>query len=134
MVEVYAPMPGTAWEYTMYCPEVTTTTTTTSSSSSTTTTTTTVLPECTIDGTALEEEPTTTTTTTTESSTTTTTTTILCEDYYNNTGGDFTGIDYTACDGTPYTNQTVGAGQSICIQPGTLSGGDSGFLILLGNC
>jgi hypothetical protein len=78
--------------------------------------------------------PTTTTTSTSSTTTTTTTTTILCEDYYNNTSGDFTGINYTACDGTPYTNQTVGAGQSICVQPGTLSGGDSGFLILLGNC
>lgn len=65
--------------------------------------------------------------------TTTTTTAAPCNDYYNNSGGDYYGIDYTDCGGTTYTNQTVGAGQSICVQ-GNPSGGDSGLLILLGNC
>lgn len=79
---------------------------------------------------------TTTTTTTSSSSTTTTTTTTAapCEDYINNTGGDLNGINYVDCGGTSFTNVTVGAGQSICVQPGTLNGGDSGFLTLLGNC
>jgi hypothetical protein len=125
-------------------PTTTTTTTTTTSTTTTTTTepttttttstttTTTTTPDCALTGSI--ELPTTTTTTTTTTSTTTTTTTVVCDEYYNNTGGDFTGINYTACDGTPYTNQTVGSGQSICIQPGTLNGGDSGFLTLLGNC
>jgi len=78
---------------------------------------------------------TTTTTTTSSSSTTTTTTTAApCEDYINNTGGDLNGINYVDCGGTSFSNVTVGAGQSICVQPGSLNGGDSGFLTLLGNC
>jgi hypothetical protein len=91
----------------------------------TTTTTTTLVPP-----------PSTTTTTSslTSSTTSTTTTAIPCDEYYNNTGSDLVGIDFTGCNGISYTNQIVGPGQSICIVPGTLSGGDSGFLILLGNC
>lgn len=76
---------------------------------------------------------TTTSTSTSTSSTTTSTTTVLCNDYFNNTGNSLNGIDYTDCDGTPFTNQSVNPGQSICVQ-GSPSGGDSGFLILLGNC
>lgn len=83
-------------------------------------------------------ETTTTTTTTTvppESTTTTTTTTvILCDEYFNNTGGTLNGINYTDCNGTVLTNQSVDSNQSICVQQGTLNGGDSGFLINLGNC
>lgn len=82
-------------------------------------------------------EPTTTTTTTLEPPppTTTTTTTpvpVICDELYNNTGSDITGVDYTDCNGTILTNQTVGSGQSICAQQGTVSGG--GFLTNLGNC
>lgn len=83
-------------------------------------------------------ETTTTTTTTTvppESTTTTTTTTVvLCDEYFNNTGGTLNGINYTDCNGTVLTNQSVDSNQSICVQQGTLNGGDSGFLINLGNC
>lgn len=67
--------------------------------------------------------------------TTTTTTTvepILCDELYNNTGSDITGVGYTDCNGTILTNQTVGSGQSICAQQGSVSGG--GFLTNLGNC
>jgi hypothetical protein len=84
---------------------------------------------------------TTTTTTTTQAPTTSTTTTsttttppIACSEYFNNTAGNLNGIDYTDCGGTPFTNQTVAPNQSICIQDGTGSGGDFGFLILLGSC
>lgn len=59
---------------------------------------------------------------------------IECDDMYNNTGSDLNGINYTDCGGTQYINQTVGGGDSICVQQGTLSGGDSGFLINLGLC
>jgi hypothetical protein len=45
LVEVYAPMPGTAWQFTMSCPGTTTTTTTA------------VAPDCSLAGTAVEEEP-----------------------------------------------------------------------------
>lgn len=84
--------------------------------------------------------PTTTTTTTTttipETTTTTTTTTvaILCDEYFNNTGSPITGVNYVDCGGTVFNNQTVDPNQSICVQQGTLNGGDSGFLINLGNC
>jgi hypothetical protein len=68
-------------------------------------------------------------------STTTTTTTlepVICDELYNNTPSDITGVDYIDCNGTILTNQTVGSGQSICAQQGTVSGG--GFLTNLGNC
>jgi hypothetical protein len=100
-----------------------TTTTTTSSSSTTTTSTSSTTTTSTSS----------TTTTSTSSTSTTTTTAVPCNDYFNNTGSPITGVDYTACDGTPVTNDTVNPGQSICVQ-GSPSGGDSGFLILLGNC
>jgi hypothetical protein len=81
---------------------------------------------------------TTTTTTTSTSSTTTTTTTTApppaCTEYYNNTPGDLNDIGYTGCDGTPYNNVTVGSGQSICAQDGTVGGPDAGFLTILGSC
>lgn len=83
-------------------------------------------------------EPTTTTTTTTveppppTTTTTTTATPVVCDEYYNATGSDITGVDYTDCNGTILVNQTVGSGQSICAQQGTVSGG--GFLTNLGNC
>ena len=48
-VEVYAPIPGTAWDFTLTCPGTTTTT-----SSTTTTTTTTLAPDCNLAGTAEE--------------------------------------------------------------------------------
>lgn len=92
---------------------ITTTTTTTTNLPTTTTTTTTI------------EPPTTTTTTTTLEP-------VICDELYNNTGSDITGVDYTDCGGTILTNQTVGSGQSICAQQGTVSGG--GFLTNLGNC
>lgn len=92
-------------------------TTTTSTSTSSTTTTSTSS----------------TSTTSTSSTTSTTTTAVPCNDYINNLGTPLVGIDYTACDGTPVTNDTVNPGQSICVQ-GSPSGGDSGFLTLLGNC
>jgi hypothetical protein len=75
-----------------------------------------------------------TTSTSSTSTTTTTTTAAPCDDYYNNLGTPMVGINYTDCNGTPVTAATVNPGQSICVQPGTLSGGDSGLLILLGNC
>jgi hypothetical protein len=59
---------------------------------------------------------------------------VLCDDMFNNTGNPLTGISYTDCNGTPFTNATVNPGDSICVQQGTLGGGDSGFLINLGNC
>ena len=87
---------------------------------------------------ACSSETTTTTTTTTipETTTTTTTTTvaILCDEYFNNTGSPITGVNYVDCGGTVFNNQTVDPNQSICVQQGTLNGGDSGFLINLGNC
>ena len=109
--------------------ETTTTTTTTTEPpvETTTTTTTTTVPETTT---------TTTTTTIPETTTTTTTTTvaILCDEYFNNTGSPITGVNYVDCGGTVFNNQTVDPNQSICVQQGTLNGGDSGFLINLGNC
>ena len=59
---------------------------------------------------------------------------ILCDDYYNQTGSNITGVNFTDCNGVSFTNYTVGAGQSICVEQGTLNGGDSGFLINLGFC
>ena len=79
----------------------------------------------------------TTTSSTTTSSTTSTTTTEAppsCTEYYNNTSGDITGVDYTTCGGVQLTNQTVPSNQSICAQDGTVSGGGSGFLIPIGPC
>jgi hypothetical protein len=59
---------------------------------------------------------------------------IPCDDYYNQTGSNITGVNFTDCNGVSFTNYTVGAGQSICVEQGTLNGGDSGFLINLGFC
>ena len=126
--------------------DCTTTTTTTTVTPTTTTTTTTVEPTTTTTTTVLEPtttttttilEPTTTTTTTLEPTTTTTTTTVapvLCDEYFNNTGNPLTGINYTDCGGTVFTNQSVDPNQSICVQQGSLNGGDSGLLINLGSC
>jgi hypothetical protein len=58
----------------------------------------------------------------------------LCDEYFNNTGNPLTGINYTDCGGTVFTNQSVDPNQSICVQQGTLNGGESGFLINLGSC
>lgn len=58
----------------------------------------------------------------------------ICKEYYNNTSAVLHNVSYTACDGTLVDRVDVNPGQSICIQDGTLSGGDSGFLILLGDC
>jgi hypothetical protein len=80
-VKVYAPMSGTAWNFTLGCPVEPTTTTTTTSSSTTTTTTT--------------APPTTTTTTTT---------CIDCYVYeYINSGGDVVQLNGTLCDGGSYS-------------------------------
>ena len=57
-----------------------------------------------------------------------------CDDYLNNQGTPLNGINYTDCNGIAFTNVTVNAGDSICVLQGTLGGGDSGFLTLLGNC
>jgi hypothetical protein len=149
-----APETSTTTTTTTLAPETTTTTTTTTTEAPTTTTTTTtttivVYPYClgydvssqllACQDAANCNTTTTTTTTTTavvETSTTTTTTTaaVTCSDYFNNTGGTFNGINYVDCGGTPFTNASVPSGQSICVQDGTLNGGDSGFLILLGAC
>ena len=125
-----APTTTTTTSTTTLVPETTTTTTTTTEppvETTTTTTTTTVVPETT-----------TTTTTTTlvpETTTTTTSTTVItCTEYFNNNGTDANGVNYTDCNGTVYTNQTIAPNQSICVQDGTLFGGDSGFLINLGSC
>ena len=59
---------------------------------------------------------------------------IQCDDYFNNTGNPLTGINYVDCDNVSQTNVTVNPGQSICVQQGTLNGGDSGFLTNLGSC
>jgi len=129
-------------------PETTTTTTSTTTEEPTTTTTTsttTAEPETTTTTTstttAEPETTTTTTSTTTEEPITTTTTTstttdvgLPCDDYINNTGNTLTGIDYVDCDGTQFTNTSVEPNQSICVRQGTLGGGESGFLTLLGSC
>jgi hypothetical protein len=60
--------------------------------------------------------------------------TVECFDYYNNTSDTLTGISYTACNGDIMTNQTVFPGQSICIQSGTGSGANFGYLINIGVC
>jgi len=57
-----------------------------------------------------------------------------CDDYLNNQGTPLNGINYTDCNGIAFTNVTVNVGDSICVLQGTLNGGDSGFLTLLGNC
>ena len=56
-----------------------------------------------------------------------------CIEYYNNNGVTYSGIDYIDCNGVQQTNVSVGPGQSICIIPGTISGG-YGFLTILGGC
>jgi len=71
---------------------------------------------------------------TTTTTTTTTTTAIPCTEYINNNGTDANGVNYNDCNGTPYTNQTIPPNQTICVQDGTLNGGDSGFLTTLGSC
>jgi hypothetical protein len=78
-----------------------------------------------------------TTTTTTEAPTTTTTTTeapILCDEYFNNTGTPANKVSYTDCAGNPVSNATIEPNQSICVQQGSIFGGDTGFLINLGAC
>jgi hypothetical protein len=57
-----------------------------------------------------------------------------CEEYYNNTGLTLTNINYTSCSGSVHTHSSVLPGQSICVQPGSIYGGGSGYLILIGNC
>lgn len=124
------------------CTTTTTSTSTTTTSSTTTTTTiapselcfTVEIPEPT---TTTTSSTTTTTTSTTTTSTTTTTTTVApasCTDYLNNTVDTLVGINYTDCSGTPFINQSIAPNQNICIQDGTLSGGDSGFLTVIGSC
>jgi len=85
-------------------------------------------------GTTTTTSTSTTSTSTSSSSTTTTTTTAApCEEYINNSGSMITGVNYTACDGTVVTGDTLNNGDSVCIQPGTGSG-NFGFLVLLGGC
>ena len=55
-----------------------------------------------------------------------------CDSYFNNLGIELIGINYVDCDGNSITNQIVNPNQSIYVKPGTLNGGDSGFLIKLG--
>jgi hypothetical protein len=77
------------------------------------------------------------TTTTTAAPTTTTTTSggpIPCDEYFNNTGTPANNISYTDCSGTPVSNATVDPNQSICVQQGSIFGGDTGFLTNLGAC
>jgi len=72
-VRVYAPLPGTGWQFTLSCPDPNTTTTTTTSTTTTSTTTT----STTTTTTAAPGSSSTTTTSTSTSSTTTTTTSAL---------------------------------------------------------
>jgi hypothetical protein len=57
-----------------------------------------------------------------------------CKDYYNNTGTSITGVNYTQCNGGAITNATIASGQSVCAVEGSVSGGNSGFLTIIGNC
>lgn len=85
--------------------------------------------------------PTTTSTTTSSTTrmeifeeTTPTASTSVCDKYFNNTDKVFTGINYTRCDGKEFVEAEVGVGESICVQKGKLSGGDSNFLVTQGTC
>lgn len=108
-VDVYAPIYGTDWQFTLGCPGLTTTTTTTISPTTTTTTTieptttTTTTIEPTTTTTSTTSEPT-TTTTTTVAPTTTTTTTMLgcaeCEPYFGTTTSTTTSIPTTTTTST----------------------------------
>jgi hypothetical protein len=60
--------------------------------------------------------------------------TIECNDYYNNSGGNLTGINYIGCNGITYTNVTLVNGQNICALAGTPSGANAGFLTNFGVC
>ena len=57
-----------------------------------------------------------------------------CKEYLNNLSSAIVGVNYIDCAGNAIINQTVAPNQSICVQSGTLHGGDSGFLVELGNC
>jgi hypothetical protein len=60
--------------------------------------------------------------------------TVSCNDYFNNTGGNLTGISYLGCNGTSYNNVTIVGGQSACAVVGTLAGANAGFLTDFGVC
>lgn len=112
----------------------------------TTTTTLTATPTQTPSNTATQtptQTPTTTTTLTatptqtpsqTGTGTPTPTSTPACQLYLNIEGFTLNGINYIACGGQVFTNASVPPSGTICIQDGTLNGGDSGFLVNQGTC
>lgn len=57
-----------------------------------------------------------------------------CQEWFNGTAGNLENIDYTDCNGVELTNQTITPGSSICAEPGTVTGGDSGNLTLVTTC
>lgn len=64
----------------------------------------------------------------------TTETEVACSTWFNNTGNTLSGINYTDCGGTAFSNQDIADGQSVCAQDGTVGGGDWAFLTDLGAC
>ena len=76
----------------------------------------------------------TTSTTSSTTSSSTTTTPIICDEYFNNNSTAATGLNYTTCSGTEVSNGTLDSNQSVCVQRSTMSGGDSGSLMILSEC
>lgn len=55
-------------------------------------------------------------------------------EYLNNTNHAIIGVNFVSLSGESVTNFVVEPGQSICVQEGTLNGGNSGYLVQLGAC